>query len=73
MALNHSPEFKFVIVQIALVATLFIGPEAKQHSYEVQTTLSQGYRRSWRFKIFLLLALAAILLTGMEAFKLFWY
>ena len=35
MALNRSPEFKFVIDQIALVATLFIGPEAKQHSYEV--------------------------------------
>ena len=73
MALNRSPEFKFVIVQIALVATVFIGPEAKQHSYEVQTTLAQGYRRSWRFKIFLFLALAAILLTGTEAFKLFWY
>ena len=35
MALNRSPEFKVVIVQIALVATLFIGQEAKQHSYEV--------------------------------------
>ena len=35
MALNCSPEFKIVIVQIALEATLFIGPEAKQHSYEV--------------------------------------
>ena len=35
MALNYSPKFKIVIVQIALVATLFIGPEAKQHSYEV--------------------------------------
>ena len=35
MALNRSPEFKVVIVQIALVAALFIGPEAKQHSYEV--------------------------------------
>ena len=35
MALNRSPEFKVVIVQIALVATLFIGPEAKQRSYEV--------------------------------------
>ena len=35
MALNCSPEFKVVIVQIALMATLFIGPEAKQHSYEV--------------------------------------
>ena len=35
MALNRSPELKFVIVQIALVATLFIGPEAKQLSCEV--------------------------------------
>ena len=35
MDLNRSPEFKLVTVQIALVATLFIGPEAKQHSYEV--------------------------------------
>ena len=35
MALNSSPEFKVVFVQIALVATLFIGLEAKQHSYEV--------------------------------------
>ena len=35
MALNCSCEFKGVIVQIALVATLFIGPEAKQHSCEV--------------------------------------
>ena len=35
MALNHSPEFKIVIVQIALIATLFIGPEAKQHYYKV--------------------------------------
>ena len=35
MALNCSPELKVVIVQIALVATLHIGPEAKQHSYEV--------------------------------------
>ena len=35
MALNRSPEFKIVIVQIALVATLFIGPGAKQHSCEV--------------------------------------
>ena len=29
MALNRSPEFEVVIVQIALVATLFIGPEDK--------------------------------------------
>ena len=35
MALNCSPEVKVVIVQIALVATVFIGPEDKQHSYEV--------------------------------------
>ena len=35
MGLNCSPEFKVVNVHIALVATLFIGPEAKQHSYEV--------------------------------------
>ena len=35
MALNRSPEYKVVIVQIALVVTLFVGPEAKQHSYEV--------------------------------------
>ena len=35
MALNRSPEFKVVIVPIALTATLYIGPEAKQHSYEV--------------------------------------
>ena len=35
MALNCSPEFKVVTVQIALMSTLFIGPEAKQHSYEV--------------------------------------
>ena len=35
MTINRSPEFKGVNVQIALVATLFIGPEAKQHSYEV--------------------------------------
>ena len=35
MALNCSPEFKIVIVQIALVASLFIGPEAKQQSFEV--------------------------------------
>ena len=35
MALNCSPEFKVVIVQMALVATLFIEPEAKQHSFEV--------------------------------------
>ena len=35
MNLNHSPEFKVVIVQMALVITLFIGPEGKQHSYEV--------------------------------------
>ena len=35
MVLNSSPEFKVDIVQIALVATLFIELEAKQHSYEV--------------------------------------
>ena len=35
MALNRSPEFKIVIVPIALVTTLFIGPEAKQYSCEV--------------------------------------
>ena len=35
MALNRSPAFKVVIVQIALMAILFTGPEAKQHSYEV--------------------------------------
>ena len=35
MALDCSPEFKVEIVRIALVATMFIGPEAKQHSYEV--------------------------------------
>ena len=35
MPLNCSPVFRVVIVKIALVATLFIGPEAKQHSYEV--------------------------------------
>ena len=45
MALNCSPEFKVVIVQIVLVATLFIAPEAKQHSYEVRMTLAQGHRR----------------------------
>ena len=32
---KFSPEFQVVIVQIALVAILFIGLEAKQHSYEV--------------------------------------
>ena len=68
MALNCSPEFKVVIVQIALVATLFIGPEAKQHSYEVLMKLVQGYKRRWRFKIFLFLALADILLTGAKPF-----
>ena len=56
MALNCSPEFKVVIVQIALKATLFIRPAAKQHSYEVLIKLGQGYRRNWRFKIFLFLA-----------------
>ena len=35
MALNCPSEFKVAIVQIALVATLFIGPEAMQQSYEV--------------------------------------
>ena len=55
---NCSPEFKVVFVQIALVATLFIGPEARQHSYEVRMKLAQGYMRRWRFKIFLFLALA---------------
>ena len=35
MALDRSSQFKVVVVQTALVATLFIGPEAKQHSYEV--------------------------------------
>ena len=35
MALNRSPEFNVVIVQKALMASLFIGPESKQHSYEV--------------------------------------
>ena len=35
MALNLSPEFKVVTVKIALVASLFIGQEAKQYSYEV--------------------------------------
>ena len=35
MALNRPPEFKGVIIQIALMATLFIGPEAKRHSHEV--------------------------------------
>ena len=35
MALNCSSEFKVVIVQMALVATLFIEPEAKQHSFGV--------------------------------------
>ena len=35
MALNCSSEFNVVIVQIALVATLFIGPVAKQYPYEV--------------------------------------
>ena len=35
MALNCSPGFKVVIVQIALMTTLFIGPDAKQHSYEI--------------------------------------
>ena len=35
MAVNRSPEFKVVIIQIALVITLFIGPEGKQHSYDV--------------------------------------
>ena len=33
MGLNRSSEFKVVIVQIALMATLSIGPEAKQHLY----------------------------------------
>ena len=35
MALNCSPQFKVDIVQIAPMATLFIGQEAKQPSYEV--------------------------------------
>ena len=42
MALNRSHEFKVVIVQIALVASLFIRPEAKQHSYGVGMKLAQG-------------------------------
>ena len=35
MALNCSSEYEVVIVQIALVATLFIEPEAKQQFYKV--------------------------------------
>ena len=67
MALNRSPESKVVIVQIALEATLFIGPKANQHSYEVKMKLAQGYRRGgWRFKIFLFLTLTAIWLTAAE-------
>ena len=36
----------------------------KQHSNEVRMNSAQGYKRSWRLKICLILALAAILFNG---------
>ena len=40
----------------------------KQHFYEVSMKLAKGYLRSWPLKIFLFLALAAILFNGAEQF-----
>ena len=71
MTLNRSPEFKVVIVQIVLVATLFFGQEAKQYSFEFKRNWPRGIGGVGVLRFFLFLALAAILLTGAEPFKVF--
>ena len=42
MALNRSPELKVVIFQIALVATLFIGPEVSNIPMKLKRNWPRG-------------------------------
>ena len=52
--------------------SIFVGQSPKEHSSKIISKLIYWLRKRSRLKVFLFLALAAILFNGAERFERFW-